>query len=220
MNLAGRAKAHAALGDPRRLLLVDQLALGDSTVAELAELSGMSGNLLAHHLDVLETAGLIERRTSEGDHRRKYVSLRWDRLPSGLSTPERVTGDIVFVCTHNSARSQFAAALWWEKTGEWADSAGSRPSPTVHPKAVKVAAEFGVNISAAKPGGYDQLKPMPALVVSVCDRAREDGVPQAGRHLHWSVPDPVPAGTLGAFRTAFGEIADRVDHLATQGDGQ
>lgn len=216
MDLAERADSHAALGDTRRLLIADQLALGDRTVAELAEVTGMQGNLLAHHLDVLETAGLIERRVSEGDHRRRYVSLRWDRLPSGLHTPQPLSGDILFVCTHNSARSQFAAALWESTTGESADSAGSDPSPRVHPMAVKVAAEFGVDISAAKPVGYERLTTTPSLVVSVCDRAREGGLPQGRRHLHWSVPDPVVAGTLPAFREAFRQISARVDHLARE----
>ncbi|HEX6302141.1 MAG TPA: MarR family transcriptional regulator [Acidimicrobiia bacterium] len=214
MDFTERVSAHAALGDPRRLRVADHLALGDHTVAELAELTGMSGNLLAHHLDVLETAGLIERRTSEGDHRRRYVSLRWDRLPSGLQAPEWVTGGLLFVCTHNSARSQFAAALWKERTGRAAESAGSHPSAEVHPKAVEVAAEFGIDISAAEPSCYEQLRMRPDLVVSVCDRAREGGAPTGRRHLHWSVPDPVEVGTLGAFRTAFSEIVERVEHLA------
>lgn len=218
MDLAERANAHAALGDTRRLDIADHLALGDHTVAELAALTGMRGNLLAHHLDVLETAGLIERHTSEGDHRRRYVSLRRDRPPSGLHSLELANEDLLFVCTHNSARSQFAAAWWQEKTGHLAESAGSYPSLEVHPKAVSVAAEFGIDISRAKPTGYDQITTNPALVVSVCDRAREGGIPAGTQHLHWSVPDPVTVGTMTAFRTAFSEIADRVEDLAATMD--
>jgi len=218
MTLAQRAEVHAALGDQRRLHIADHLALGDHTVAELAELTGMSGNLLAHHLDVLETAGLIERHTSEGDHRRRYVSLRRDRLPSGLHSVGLANGDLLFVCTHNSARSQFAAALWKERTGRATESAGSHPSAEVHPKAVSVAAEFGIDISRAKPTGYDQITTDPTLVVSVCDRAREGGIPSGTQHLHWSVPDPVTVGTMAAFRSAFSEIAGRVEHLAATTD--
>ena len=215
MSLVERAGAHAALGDPRRLLIADHLALGDHTVADLAELSGMRGNLLAHHLDVLESAGLIERRVSEGDRRHKYITLRLDRLPSGLGHTATISGDIVFVCTHNSARSQFAAALWKDKVGGVVESAGSHPSKIVHPKAVRVAAEYGIDISDARPAGYEQVSISPSLVVSVCDRAYEEGVPVATRHLHWSVPDPVISGSLRAFRRAFAEIAERVDRLAT-----
>jgi protein-tyrosine-phosphatase/DNA-binding HxlR family transcriptional regulator len=216
MRLTERAEVHAALGDRRRLLIADHLALGDHTVAELAELSGMRGNLLAHHLDVLESAGLIERRVSEGDRRHKYITLRFDRLPSGLRNMAAISGDILFVCTHNSARSQFAAALWKERVGGVVESAGSHPSKIVHPKAVKVAAEYGIDISDARPAGYEQLSMSPSLVVSVCDRANEGGVPTGTHHLHWSVPDPVTSGSLSAFRRAFAEIAERVDHLAIE----
>lgn len=211
-ELSGRAEAHAALGDQRRLAIVDQLALGDQTVGELAEVSGMGGNLLAHHLDVLESAGLIERRVSEGDHRRRYVALRWDRLPEvpGMSLP---FAEALFVCTRNSARSQFAAALWEQMTGRPAGSAGSDPARKVDPRAVRVAREFDIDLSKAKPMGYEDLDGEPDLVISVCDRAFEAGVPKADVHAHWSVPDPVARGSVEAFRSAFGEIVVRMEHF-------
>jgi len=212
MSLERRAVAHAALGDVKRLLIVDHLTMGDRTVAELADVSGMPGNLLAHHLEVLEKAGLLERRVSEGDHRRKYVSLRWHDLPAGLGAPSRGVGEIAFLCTHNSARSQFAAALWERVTGQRASSAGTHPASRVHPTAVRVAEEFGVDLSHAHPKGYEALDE-PDLVVTVCDRAREADLPPSHAHSHWSVPDPVPVGTVAAFRTAFGEIARRMEHL-------
>lgn len=213
MDLERRAQRHAALSDARRLRIVDALASGDRTVAELAGLVELPGNLVAHHLDVLEGSGLIERRVSEGDRRRRYVSLRWDGLPGVLDVT--LTGTTVaFVCTHNSARSQFAAALWHDATGVDVASAGSDPSDRVHPKAVKVASEFGVDLSAASPGGYDSLPWKPDLVVSVCDRALEGGVPEGGAHYHWSIPDPVGAGDIASFRSAFAEIARRVEHLS------
>lgn len=216
MEIRDRADAHAALGDWRRLLIVDELVLGDRTVAELAETSEMRGNLLAHHLGVLETAGLIERRVSEGDQRRRYVSLRWAGLPALPGRVSLAHRSVAFICTHNSARSQFAAALWENRTGLPAESAGNDPSSEVHPGAVTVAAEFGIDIASSKPGGYEQLSVDPDLIVSVCDRAREANFPPARNHLHWSVPDPVSIGTPTAFRSAFGEIADRVQRLAAQ----
>lgn len=215
MDLDVRAQTLAALGDSRRLHIVDQLASGDLTVAELAEVSGLRGNLLAHHLDVLQSAGLIERRVSEGDHRRRYVSLQWANLPAGALEPElAVFGRVAFICTHNSARSQFAAALWETRTGAPAESAGSDPSPAVHPDAIRIANEFGVDLAGLRPGGYELLSSSPDLIISVCDRARESDFPDARRHLHWSVPDPVRVGTSTAFRSAFAEIAERVEHLA------
>lgn len=220
MNLQERAAIHAALGDTRRLAIVDHLAWGDLTVAELAEVFGMDGNLLAHHLGVLETAGLIGRRVSEGDHRRRYVSLERARLPWTPRFPASAPSRVVFVCTRNSARSQFAAALWSTRTGGTAQSAGSRPSERVDPRAVRVATEYDVDLSGSVPGGYELLDPDPDLVVSVCDRARESGVPAATSHLHWSVPDPVAVGTLDGFRDAFSDIADRVGRLAVAAGGR
>lgn len=80
---------HAALGDPSRLAIVDQLTGSDRSPQELQELLGVPSNLLAHHLDVLAAAGLIERSRSSGDGRRRYVHLVTDRLRR-RSTPGRL----------------------------------------------------------------------------------------------------------------------------------
>jgi protein-tyrosine-phosphatase len=212
MQIDHRARMHAALGDGHRLRLIDELVSGDRTVNELAELSGLPGNLLAHHLNVLEEAGLIERRPSSQDRRRRYVVINRRRL-DGLFPEHRFTGGrVLFVCTHNSARSQFAAALWAERTGERAESAGLQPADRVHAKAIAAASQFGVDLSATTPKGYEAIAGDLEVVISVCDRARESGIPlRTRRLLHWSVPDPVEANTKQAFRSAFGEIADRID---------
>jgi protein-tyrosine-phosphatase/DNA-binding transcriptional ArsR family regulator len=218
MPLQERAAAYAALGDPRRLSIVDQLALSDRTVVELSELVDMRTNLLAHHLDVLESASLIERNVSEGDHRRKYVSLCWDSLPSTPKAPAAPAATVAFICTQNSARSQFAAALFQQITGRTAISAGSQPAKAVHPLAIKAAAGMGVDLSRAVPGGYERIVAPPDLVVSVCDRVRESELPR-GRHLiHWSVPDPVKGGTLQSFRNSFAAITTRLERLTSIGE--
>jgi protein-tyrosine-phosphatase len=214
MDLEARAKIHAALGDRYRLAMVDALRSSDRTFQELADAAGLPGNLAAHHLGVLDAAGLIERHVSEGDRRRRYISLQRDRLDGLLPVPPVPAGLVLFVCTHNSARSAFAAALWQARTGRDADSAGTEPADRVHPDAVLVAAEYGLHLDIA-PKGYGSVSRPPDLVVSVCDRARESGLPFAAPSLHWSVPDPVRAGTLSAFRSAFSTLAERVDRLAT-----
>ena len=66
---------HAALGEPVRLAIVEDLAVSDRSPKELAARFSVPGNLLAHHLDVLEDVGLIERFVSAGDRRRRYVRL-------------------------------------------------------------------------------------------------------------------------------------------------
>jgi len=214
MTLQDRAARHAALGDPRRLQIVDHLAMSDCSVTELADLVGMPSNLVAHHLDVLADVGLIERRVSEGDRRLRYVTLNRNLLPSPLPSFPTEGRRVAFVCTHNSARSQFAAAIWREVTGRAPATAGTHPAERIHPKAVQVAAEHGLDIGGQIPSGYETLPGDLDLVISVCDRAREAGVPESAMSLHWSVPDPVPFGTLTAFRSSFEEIARRVERLA------
>ena len=214
MDLEERARVHAALGDPHRLRIVDALLHTDHTFQELAATADLPGNAAAHHLAVLESAGLIERHVSEGDRRRRYLHLRNERLTGLVEPPHFAPRMVLFVCTHNSARSQFAAALWGQQTGGMADSAGNHPADRVHPNAVRAAGQLGVDLSTAEPKGYNAIAPSPDLVVSVCDRAREAGLPFDAPSLHWSVPDPVRAGTPKAFRSAFADIAERVDRLA------
>ena len=109
-DVAARAAVHAALADPARLLITDTLAAGDVSPSELAAMLAMPSNLLAHHLHVLEQAGLLTRRRSEGDRRRSYVSLVPGVLDSLSRPPSRRARRILFVCTANSARSHLAAA--------------------------------------------------------------------------------------------------------------
>ena len=61
MSLADRARIHAALGDPARLAVVDTLVAGDAAPGELAAVLDMPTNLVAHHLKVLEDAGLVKQ---------------------------------------------------------------------------------------------------------------------------------------------------------------
>ena len=78
LSLEERARRYAALGEQVRLAIIDQLTLGDASPGELGAVVELPTNLLAHHLRVLQEAGLIRRVRSEGDRRRSYVQLRWD----------------------------------------------------------------------------------------------------------------------------------------------
>ena len=216
-SLERRAAVYHALGDPRRLAIVDALRLSDRSPSELAELTGLPSNLVAFHLDVLMDAEVVARTTSEGDARRRYVRLRaatltsLDHSATSALRPDG-DGDVLFVCTANSARSQLAAALWARTTGLPARSAGRSPATAVHPLAIEVARGRGLEISGT-PHGYAELHEAPALVVSVCDRAREAGIPFDVPMLHWSVPDPV-VGDRRHFEAAFDELAVRIEALA------
>src|SRR6201991_269720 len=85
-GLAARARVHAALGEPARLAIVDRLVLGDASPSEIGRSLGLASNLLAHHVKLLEQAGVLARSRSEGDHRRTYLRLRPDTLAGLVPT--------------------------------------------------------------------------------------------------------------------------------------
>ncbi len=213
-ELVARAAVHRALGDPHRLAIVDALRLSDRTPSELARITGLGSNLVAFHLAVLEDADLLARTPSQGDARRRYARLQPRALATLLPSVDVPADDVLFVCTHNAARSQLAAALWERATGRPGRSAGSEPSERVHPLAVAEAARHGIDLSAATPRGYDHIIHAPDLVVSVCDRAHEAGPPFGAPTLHWSVPDPIDGGPE-EFAAAYVELAARIEVLAT-----
>ena len=210
-GLERRAAVHAALGDPARLRIVDLLLLGDVSPSELAADLEMPSNLLAHHLKVLESAGVVSRHRSEGDRRRTYL-----RLATGAHTePLSFTGSVervVFVCTANSARSHLAAALWRRTSRLPSASAGTHPAVRIEPGAVDVARRHRLPLPRLRPRRLDEVIADGDLVVTVCDLAHEE----LGRlsQLHWSIPDPVPAGTADAFDSAYDDLATRVIDLA------
>ena len=88
-DLDRRAAVHAALADPARLRITDTLLTGDASPSELAAMLAMPSNLLAHHVHVLEQAGIITRRRSEGDRRRTYLQLIPGALDSLAPPPAR-----------------------------------------------------------------------------------------------------------------------------------
>lgn len=207
MDLETRAGRHAALGDPIRLAVAEALTRGDLSPAELGASLGVRPNLLAHHLEVLEAAGLVRRTRSEGDGRRRYVSLVTEAARD-LGLDARPLGEpVLFVCTQNSARSQIAAALWRTATGGVAGSAGTEPASRVHPMAVAVAGEAGIDLTGASPRHLDDAGGGWATVVTVCDRAHEA---LSEPTVHWSTPDPAPIGTRGAFVDALTTLEKRV----------
>jgi protein-tyrosine-phosphatase/DNA-binding HxlR family transcriptional regulator len=212
-----RAAIHAALGDAHRLAIVDELAIADRSPSELARVSELPTNLLAHHLGVLESAGLIERLPSAGDGRRRYLRLLPDAL-AGLAEPvvRLVARQVLFVCTGNSARSPLAAAIWNARHDVPSSSAGTRPAPEIHPEAVRAAARAGLDLAAARPRSLDEVTEEPDLIVTVCDMAHEalDGARAAVPALHWSIPDPALDGSRAAFDAAFDRIERRVATLA------
>jgi protein-tyrosine-phosphatase/DNA-binding transcriptional ArsR family regulator len=207
--LEQRAARLAALGDPIRLAIVDELVGSDRSPVELRRRFDLESNLLAHHLDVLERSGLIDRSRSGGDGRRRYVHLRPGALEGSLPGPRLPPERAMFVCTANSARSQLAAALWTQATGSPARSAGTHPADRVHPGAVRAARRAGVDLRDATPMALSEIDVLPPVVVTVCDRAHEELDPDDSWH-HWSVADPVAEGTAQAFDAVVDELRTRI----------
>lgn len=209
----------AALGEPSRLAVVDALLLGDRSPSELAEALGVPSNLLAHHLRILEESGVVERGRSEADRRRSYVRLIPSALPTLRPTAAAVAPRVVFVCTHNSARSQLAAALWSSRSEIPAAAAGTHPAKSVHPQAVAVGRRHGLRLRGARTAHVEDTVRSDDLLVAVCDSAYEELGPGPDR-LHWSVPDPVRAGTDAAFERAYEDLEARVGRLVEATTGE
>lgn len=214
-RISERARVHAALADPHRLAIVDQLVSSDRAPTELAASLGIDSNLLAHHLRVLEELSMIERVASQGDRRRRYVRL----VPAALADlgvgGVLYAGRVVFICTENVARSQLAAAIWNHLNRDTpATSGGTSAGSRVHPAAMRTATRRGLDLRHARPGPIPEIG-RDDLVITVCDRARESlRFVDTTNHLHWSVPDPVASNDPRAFDTAADILEDRIHKLA------
>jgi arsenate reductase len=129
---------------------------------------------------------------------------------------------VLFLCTGNSARSQIAEGLMKSLgKGRWeVKSAGILPS-YVHPLAIRVMDEVGIDISKQTSKSQDQfLKEEFDYIITLCDHAAMacPNFPGQGIRLHWSIEDPAMAiGTMdervAVFRRARDEIRTRIELL-------
>lgn len=127
---------------------------------------------------------------------------------------------VLILCTGNSCRSQMAEGWVNHLLGDrWeARSAGTRPASAVHPLAVRVMAEAGVDISHGVPEHVDRYLDQPwDLVVTVCDAAKESCpvFPRPVEQRHISFPDPAGAEgseeeRLAVFRGVRDDIRTRL----------
>ena len=130
---------------------------------------------------------------------------------------------VLFVCTENAGRSQIAEALLRTKGGEAfkVASAGSHPAMQVNALAVDVLREHGIDWSRRTPKGFDAVVGQTwDLIITLCDRAREQCPAFPGKpvYAHWGMPDPAKAvGTDAERRHAFRDAAvylkTRIDYL-------
>jgi protein-tyrosine-phosphatase/DNA-binding transcriptional ArsR family regulator len=208
-----RVQIHAALADPGRLLIVDRLLVADASPSELQTALSMSSSLIAHHLGVLEGAGIARRVRSEGDRRRTYLQLIPESLDLLVPSARREVERVVFVCTQNSARSQLAVAVWNRRSSLPAASAGTHPAAKVHPGAVAAAARRELPMHPHTPRHLEEVVTPSDLVIAVCDNAHEE-LPADTQRLHWSIPDPARTGRPDAFERTLDELIVRIDYLA------
>ena len=212
-----RAALHAALADPLRLAIVDELTWSDRSPSSLTETLEIDSNLLAHHLGVLEEAGVVDRLRSAGDGRRRYVRLRPEATSSIVAPFGALASEgVLFVCTANSARSQLGAAIWNARSEVPATSAGTHPAPRVRPQAVAAARRAGLHLRDVSTRSVDEVRERPDLLITVCDVAHEElaALPTGATVLHWSIPDPALEGTPAAFDRTVRALGDRIDTLA------
>jgi len=126
---------------------------------------------------------------------------------------------VLFVCTHNSARSQMAEALLADLGGSaFAVQSAGTEATRVNPYAIRALAESGIDWSAARSKVITELLGQRFdYVITVCDRARETCpvFPGSTNTLHWGLDDPSDVeGTdeqrLAAFRVTRDEIVARL----------
>lgn len=232
---------------PVRWGLLTELARSDRHVLELTHRLGHPQALVSYHLGRLRDGGLVSSRRSAHDGRASYYRLDLQRCSDALAAtgaslhpgltlrrdaPALLRGRgrrvrVLFACTGNGARSQIAAALLQQRVGGRIEvvSGGSHPKP-IHPHAVRVLAERGIDI------GDRQSKPLSQFhgqhfdyIVTLCDKVRE-ACPEFSTQahaIHWSIADPSladPSHATGArrqtysvFRNLAGELGTRIEFL-------
>jgi protein-tyrosine-phosphatase len=234
------------VADERRWQILRELSRSDRRVNELTERLAEPQNLVSYHLGVLRRAGLVTAKRSAFDGRDTYYRIEFARcaelwrstggvLLPGLrleaTDPTWTVGrrhphtKVLFLCTGNSARSQMAEAFVRQRSGGLVDvrSAGSRPKP-LHPNAVRVMAERGIDISAHESKHLRRFaRTRFDHVVTLCDRVREVCPEFPGRPetAHWSIADPAldgesEAATLPSFARTADDIEARVSVFIAQ----
>lgn len=225
-----------------RWRLVLALTRGDYRVQELVALIKQPPNLVSYHLKRLRVLKLVKEHRSAADARDIYYALDLEKLralyissgqalhPLLSGTTEktdlnfRLTGKrprVLFLCTHNSARSQIAEALLRQHSRGQVDvfSGGSEPTEihaltrkTLAEKMVPIGTQYAKHLNEFQGQQFD-------YIITVCDRVRETCpvFPGDPEQIHWSLPDPL--GVMGedkrfrAFQQTAAELTLRINYL-------
>ncbi len=125
---------------------------------------------------------------------------------------------VLILCTGNSCRSHMAEGILRQAAGDLLDvrSAGSKPAGYVHPKAIEVMKEIGIDISGHHSKHLDKFLGQDVeTVITVCGKA-DQVCPmfpgQVNRH-HWGFDDPAHAtGTEEEQLAVFRRVRDQIQH--------
>ncbi len=232
------------LGHELRWKLLVALARSDYRVQELVSQLGRPLNLVSYHLRLLREAALLHEHRSSADGRDVYYSLDLDQLQtfyqsaaldihpalgSPAATPEPTDDSplpptrVLFLCTHNSARSQLAEAALRQMSGAQivVASAGTEPA-TLHPTTLWLLDKRGIDASGLRAKHLDEFADQGFdYVITVCDRARETCpiFPGDPTQIHWSFADPAavvdPEVQRQAFERTFLQLQTRIRFLLT-----
>jgi protein-tyrosine-phosphatase/DNA-binding transcriptional ArsR family regulator len=231
------------LADETRLAVLHLLSLTDLRGGEIVAALGLPGNAVSYHLKLLRDLGLLRDRRSHADGRDIYYSLDVDRLhtlylragrtlyptlvadePAGAVKAAGLAASplrVLFVCTHNSARSQLAEAILRLVGGGAVESFSAGGQPTaVHPMAVALLQEHAIDPDRYTAKSLDRFADARFdYVITVCDRMREDcpTLPGAARRIHWSLGDPASIANdtdrAAAFHALWDELHTRIGHF-------
>lgn len=215
-----------------RWSLLRLLAESDWRVQELASRVDRPLNLVSYHLRQLRRGALVTERRSSSDARDVYYSLDLEQLhtlyqdaaaalhPALRPTPpslERLGArqvSVLFLCTHNSARSLMAEALLRQLGGDHVAvlSAGA-VATLVHPLTLATLNDLGIDSAGLRSKHVDEFAGQHFdYVITVCDRMREvcPVFPDAVQ-VHWSIADPTSkGGDEAAQRQAFMDTAHQL----------
>lgn len=219
------------------------LSRGDYRVHELVDRLNRPMNLISYHLKQLRESALVKERRSSADGRDVYYALDLEQVqrlyakageeihPGLGESPETASRSlpndhqpvrVLFLCTHNSARSQMAEALLRHLGGSRVEvfSAGTEPS-RVHPLALRVLEEQQIDTGVLSSKHMSEFVGQSFdFVITVCDQAREQCplFPGDPERIHWSFPDPSAVEgsedeRYAAFRKIAGELVSRLNYL-------
>lgn len=230
-----------ALADETRLQIVRLLALSDLRVGELVDQVRVPQNALSYHLKHLRAVGLLRDRRSNEDGRDVYYSVDLERLqvlyaasgndlhPGIVPRSDRTTDPprlaqplrMLYLCTHNRARSQLAEGITRYLAGEQVEvySAGSTPTE-VHPLTIEMLHEMGIDTNELRSKSMQEFVDQDFdYIITTCDRVRGDCpvFPGDPRQIHWSFADPSAqaneAAQRQAFQTVKREMLTRIRYL-------